>query len=109
MKNKHLKKRVSYFKALSGLTKNEIKNYMVTCPDTLIDVICEACFNLCHHPKLKHREDLCEEMKPIGEHIKRLSKQNVPISYKRNILQKIGLQVVILIEKCILPLLKSIS
>ena len=108
MKTKHLKKRIKYFNAICGLNKKEIKEYMRECPDTLIDVICEACFNLCHHPKLKHREDLCKEMKPIGDLIKRLAKKNVPKSYKRNILQKIGLQVVILIEKSVLPLLKSI-
>ena len=53
MKTKHLKKRVAYFKALSGLSKKDIKQYMVECPESLIHVICEACYNLCHHPKLK--------------------------------------------------------
>ena len=109
MKTKHLKKRVAYFKALSGLSKKDIKQYMVECPEELIHVICEACYNLCHHPKLKHKEDLCEEMKPFGDYIMKLSKRNVPVSYKRNVLHKIGLHIVLLIEKSILPLLKSIT
>ena len=109
MKTKHLKKRVRYFKALQGLSKKDIKQYMVECPDTLIDVICEACYNLLYNPKLKHKEDLCEEIKPFGDYLKKLSKQNVPVSYKRNVLQKIGVHIVLLIERSILPLLKSIT
>ena len=53
MKTKHMRKRISYFKALRGLPKNELKKYIATCEDQLIHVICEACFNLCHHEILK--------------------------------------------------------
>ena len=53
MKTKHMRKRISYFKALRGLPKNELKKYIATCEDQLIHVICEACFNLCHHHALK--------------------------------------------------------
>ena len=65
MKIKHMKKRISYFKALRGLSKNDIKKYMRICPDILIHVICEACFNLCHHCDLQD-EDICREREPCN-------------------------------------------
>ena len=77
MKTKHLKKRSRYFKALYGLNKSEIKNYLRECPDTLIHVICEACFNICHHHALKEDESLCREIDPLNVYIKKLINQKV--------------------------------
>ena len=101
MKTKHLKKRVSYFKALRGLSKKDIKEYMVECPEELIHVICEACFNLCHHHALK------EEKEPLNVYLKKLANKKVSVQYKREILQKIGAEIVYLIGSSVLPLLKD--
>ena len=89
MKTKHLKKRVSYFKALRGLRNKDIKQYMAECPDTLIDVICEACFNLCYHHALKDEEITCREREPFNVYLKKLANKKVSVQYKREILQKI--------------------
>ena len=107
MKTKHLKKRSRYFKALCGLNKSEIKNYLRECPETLIHVICEACFNLCHHHALKEDESLCREMDPLNVYIKKLINKKVDVQYKRDILQKIGAEIVSLIYSNVLPLLNE--
>ena len=101
MKTKHLKKRVSYFKALRGLCKKDIKEYMAACPEKLIHVICEACFNLCHHHALKGEDE------PLDVYIKKLANKKVSVQYKREILQKIGAEIVYLIGSSVLPLLKD--
>ena len=103
MKTKHMKKRVSYFKALRGLPKNELKKYISTCEDELIHVICEACFNLCHHHALK--DDT--EKEPFNVYLKKLANKNVPVEYKREILQKIGAEIVSIINSSVLLLLKE--
>ena len=107
MKTKHLKKRVSYFKALRGLCKKDIKQYMDECPDTLIHVICEACYNLCHHRALKDEDITCREREPFNVYINKLASKKVPVQFKREILQKIGAEIVYLIDSSVLPLLKE--
>ena len=107
MKSKHLKKRLSYFKALRGLCKKDIKQYMLECEDQLIHVICEACFNLCHHHAVKDEEITCKEREPFDVYIKKLANEKVPVEYKREILQKIGAEIVYLIDSSIIPLLKE--
>ena len=106
MKTKHMRKRISYFKALRGLPKNELKKYIATCEDQLIHVICEACFNLCHHCDLQD-EDICREREPLNVYIKKLANKKVPVDYKREILQKIGAEIVSIINSSVLLLLKE--
>ena len=106
MKTKHMRKRISYFKALRGLPKNELKKYIATCEDQLIHVICEACFNLCHHCDLQD-EDICREREPLNVYIKKLANKKVPVEYKREILQKIGAEIVSIINSSVLLLLKE--
>ena len=106
MKTKHMRKRISYFKALRGLPKNELKKYIATCEDQLIHVICEACFNLCHHCDLQD-EDICREREPLNVYIKKLANKKVPVDYKREILQKIGAEIVSIIDSSVLLLLKE--
>ena len=106
MKTKHMRKRISYFKALRGLPKNELKKYIATCEDQLIHVICEACFNLCHHWDLQD-EDICREREPLNVYIKKLANKKVPVEYKREILQKIGAEIVSIIDSSVLLLLKE--
>ena len=98
-----MKKRISYFKALRGLSKNDIKKYMRICPDILIHVICEACFNLCHHHALK--DDT--EKEPLNVYLQKLANEKVPVKYKREILQKIGAEIVSIINSSVLLLLKE--
>ena len=103
MKTKHMRKRISYFKALRGLPKNELKKYIATCEDQLIHVICEACFNLCHHHALK--DDT--EKEPHNVYLQKLANEKVPVKYKREILQKIGGEIVSIINSSVLLLLKE--
>ena len=103
MKTKHMRKRISYFKALRGLPKNELKKYIATCEDQLIHVICEACFNLCHHHALK--DDT--EKEPLKVYLQKLANEKVPVKYKRETLQKIGAEIVSIINSSVLLLLKE--
>ena len=107
MKEKHLKKRLKYFQAISGLRKKDLKNYIKDCPNTLIHVISEACFNLCHHDKFNNDKKLHMKIKPLHIYIEKLADENVHVQFKREILQKIGAEVVSLINSNILPLLQK--
>ena len=109
MKTKHMRKRISYFKALRGLPKNELKKYIATCEDQLIHVICEACFNLCHHEILKDVGFEDSQKDALNDYLKILKDRKVQVQYKREILQKVGAEVVSLIHSTILPLLKEIT
>ena len=109
MKTKHMRKRISYFKALRGLPKNELKKYIATCEDQLIHVICEACFNLCHHEILKDVGFEDSQKDALNDYLKILKDRKVQVQYKREILQKVGAEVVSLIHSNILPLLKEIT
>ena len=109
MKTKHLKNRVKYFKALCGLNKKGLKEYVRECPDTLIDVICEACFNLCHHEILKDVGFEDSQKDALNDYLKILKDRKVQVQYKREILQKVGAEVVSLIHSTILPLLKEVT
>ena len=108
MKTKHMRKRISYFKALRGLPKNELKKYIATCEDQLIHVICEACFNLCHHEILKD-VGFEDSQKALNDYLKILKDRKVQVQYKREILQKVGAEVVSLIHSTILPLLEEVT
>ena len=109
MKTKHMRKRISYFKALRGLPKNELKKYIATCEDQLIHVICEACFNLCHHEILKDVGFEDSQKDALNAYLKILKDRKVDVQYKREILEKIGGEVVSLIHSTILPLLKEVT
>ena len=109
MKTKHLKKRIKYFKAICGLNKKGIKEYMRECPDTLIHVICEACFNLYHHQILKDADFEDKQKDALNDYLKILKDRKVQVQYKREILQKVGAEVVSLIHSTILPLLKEVT
>ena len=108
MKQKHLKKRNCYFTALKGLSKKDKKEYLKECPKTLINVLCEGCFNLLKHENLKNKKNVQNKIKPIKEQFERLADANVSIKIKRKILDKIGVEVITLINKYIVPLLDKL-
>ena len=108
MQSKHLKKRNSYFKALKGLSKKEKQEYLNECSNTMIHVICEACFNLLKHEKLKNKKDINRRVKPIEKEFRTLSDENIPVEEKREVLNKIGVEAISLIVKHILPLLTAL-
>ena len=70
MKQKQLKKRNCYFTALKGLSKKEKKEYLQECPNDLIDVICEGCFNSCKHEKLKIKRLFRIKLNPLKLNLK---------------------------------------
>ena len=108
MKQKYLKKRNCYFTALKGLSKKEKKEYLQECPNNLIDVICEGCFNLLKHEKLKNKKDIQNKIKPIKAQFEKLTDKKISIKNKREILDKIGVEVISLIYKHIIPLLNNL-
>ena len=108
MKQKHLKKRNCYFTALKGLSKKDKKEYLKECSKTLINVLCEGCFNLLKHEKLKNKKDVQNKIRPIKEQFEKLADANVSIKNKRKILDKIGVEVISLINKHIVPLLDNL-
>ena len=108
MKEKHLKKRNCYFTALKGLSKKDKKEYLKECPKILINVLCEGCFNLLKHEKLKNKKDIQNKIKPIKEQFEKLADANFSIKDKRQILDKIGVEVISLINKHIVPLLDNL-
>ena len=108
MKYKHLKLRAAFFKDLYGLSKKDAKEYMKECSDEHIHVICEALYNICNHSKLKYDENICRERECLNKYIKNLAKKSVDVKYKREILQKIGYEVLSLIHFAVLPLLKEL-
>ena len=82
---------------------------MRECPDTLIQVICEACYNLCHHQILKDADFEDRQKDALNDYLKILKDRKVQVQYKREILQKVGAEVVSLIHSTILPLLKEVT
>ena len=82
---------------------------MRECPDSLIHVICEACFNLCHHQILKDADFKDGQKDALNDYLKILKDRKVHVQYKREILQKVGAEVVSLIHSTILPLLKEVT
>ena len=81
---------------------------MRECPDTLIHVICEACFNLCHHQILQDADFEYRQKDALNDYLLILKDRKVQVQYKREILQKVGAEVVSLIHSTILPLLKEV-
>ena len=108
MKQNQLKKRNCYFTALKGLSKKEKKEYLQECSNDLIDVICEGCFNLLKHEKLKNKKGIQNKIKPIKQQFEKLIDKKIPIKSKREILNKIGVEVISLIYKHIIPLLNNL-
>ena len=108
MKQKHLEKRNCYFTALKGLSKKDKKEYLKECPEILINVLCEGCFNLLKHEKLKNKKDIQNKIRPIKEQFKKLADTNISVENKRQILDKIGIEVIALINKYIVPLLDNL-
>ena len=107
MKYKHLKKRKCYFNALKGLSRKDKKEYLNECTNTMIHVICEACFNLRKHEKVKDKKDVVRKIKPIEAQFEKLTNENIAVEEKRQILGTIGIEVISLIVKHILPLLDT--
>ena len=108
MKQTHLKKRNCYFTALKGLSKKDKKEYLKECPEILINVLCEGCFNLLKHEKLKNKKDVQNKIRPIKEQFEKLADANISIKNKRQILDEIGIEVIALINKYIVPLLDNL-
>ena len=108
MKQKHLEKRNCYFTALKGLSKKDKKEYLKECPKILINVLCEGCFNLLKHEKLKNKKDVQNKIKPIREQFEKLADANISIKNKRQILDEIGIEVIALINKYLVPLLDNL-
>ena len=105
-----LKLKVKFFNALKGLSKQDKILYLKTCPNEAIETMCEACFNLLKHEKLKNKKKLLSKIKPIQSAIKKLSNKSSSLSNKRSLFDdsKVVCGVTSAIGENILPLLNSL-
>ena len=74
----------------------------------MIHVICEACFNLLKHKKVKNKVDVQRRIRPIEAQFKVLSDENISVDVKRQILNDIGIEVISIVVKHLLPLLSTL-
>ena len=65
--------------------------------------------NLCHHQILKDADFEDRQKDALNDYLKILKDRKVQVQYKREILQKVGAEVVSLIHSTILPLLKEVT
>ena len=105
-----LKHRADFFNALKGLSKKDKMEYFQHCPEQAIEAMCEACFNLLKHEKLKNKKKLLSKIKPIQSAIKKLSNKSSSLSKKRLLFDdsKVVCGVTSAIGENILPLLNSL-
>ena len=108
MKLKHMKLRKCLFTDLKGLCKKEKQEYLQECSDEIIHVICEACFNLLKHEKINKKKDVQRRIHSMESHFKKLTVKKHSVKLKRRILEEVGVEVISLIAKYIIPLLTTL-
>lgn len=106
-----LKVKADFFSALKGLSKKDKLHYMKNCPEKALEALCEACFNLLKHEKLKNKKSVQRKIFPIQESIKKLSKKSLNPRKKRALLNdsKVICGLTSAIGENVLPLLISIA
>ena len=104
-----LKHKADFFSALKGLSKKDKIQYVKQCPKEAIETMCEACFNLLKHEKLKKRKKVIQKIKPIHHTVKKLGDKALNISSKRSLLDdsKVVCGIISAIGENILPMLNS--
>lgn len=105
-----LRHKANFFNALKGLSKQDKLNYFQNCPNEAIETMCEACYNLLKHKKLKNAKKVQDKIKPIHSSVKKLSKRATDIKSKRSILNdsNIACGLTSAIGQSILPFLNSL-
>ena len=105
-----LKHKADFFSALKGLSKDDKLRYVKNCPNEAIETMCEACFNLLKHEKLKNRKKVLHKIKPIHQKVKKLSNKALDINSKRSLLDNSEVLCVIIsaIGENILPMLNTL-
>lgn len=111
MKKKQLEKRLKFLQALSALCKKDKFKYVDDCPDAMIDVICEACFNLLKLHSLKDDRRTKKKVKTINKFIEELCSCETSVVARRNLLKKeeIGKEVFSLLSNVVLPELEKLT
>ena len=106
----NLKNKANFFSALKGLSKKDKIRYLTNCPPEAVETICEACFNLLKHHKLKHKKCVLTKIKPIHGSIKKLGNKSLTIEKKLKLLDdsKVVCGLISAIGESILPLINSI-
>ena len=79
-----------------------------SCMYSVKTCFCEGCFNLLKNEKLKNKKAIQNKIKPIKEELEKLADANISLKNKRQILDKIGVEVISLISKHIVPLLDNL-
>ena len=111
MKKKQLEKRIKFFQALRALCKKDKFKYVDDCPDAMIDVICEACYNLLKLHSLKDDRRTKNKLRTIKNIIKELCSCETSVVTRRNLLKKeeIGKEVFSLLSNVVLPELEKLK
>ena len=107
---KKLKLKADFFNALKGLSKADKLKYVKNCPEEAIETMCEACYNLLKHDKLKNKKSLKKKISPIHKSVKQLGDKKYDIKRKRSLLDdsNVVCGVTSAIGENILPLLNSL-
>lgn len=109
MKKKALEKRIKFLETLNGLSKKDKVQYIQDCPDAMINVISEACFNLLKLHTLKNQTKVTKKVKILGKDIQTLSNKVNSVESRRNLLknESIAKEVFSLLSTAVLPALKE--
>ena len=104
-----LKLKAKFFKALKGLSKEDKHRYLQNCPKEAIETMCEACFNLLKHEKLKNKKSLNKKLKPFYSLVKTLGNKGLSVNRKRELLDDTNIVcgITSAIGENIIPLLNS--
>lgn len=109
MKKKQLQKRIEFFQTLNGLSKKDKFQYIQNCPDAMIDIISEACFNILKLNTLRNQAKVTKKVKLLDNDIKTLSSKANTVESRRNLLKRelIGKEVFSLLSTAVLPELQD--
>lgn len=109
MKKKQLEKRIKFLQAFKSLCKKDKFQYIKDCPDPMINVICEACYNLLKLHSLKNEGKVKKKLKKIESFLEKLTSSDISVDERRNLLLKedIGKEIFGLISNAVLPTLEK--
>lgn len=111
MKKKQLEKRVKFMQAFKSLSKKDKFQYIKDCPNQMINIISEACFNLLKLHSLKQDGKVKKKLKKIETCLNELSSSNKSVDVRRTLLLKedIGTEIFALLSNVVLPTLEKLT
>lgn len=110
MRKKQVEKRIKFLLAFKSLSKKDQFQYVKDCPDPMINVICEACYNLLKLHSLKQQSKVKKKLKKIESFLEELSSSDTSVNERRNLLlnEDIGKEIFSLLSIAVLPALEKL-